>query len=288
MSGYTLKDEDRALLLPFYPGQRWPRSLRNWRVARVFMRRGSLGALLDALSSYIVALYSDGRDAIVGTLTDRRLGPWMGTVRAFVTEGSAELQVLPALAVPGPCSDPFEVDEHLRVISPPAGSSARKVDESTIVLDAHLAFGSGLHPTTRLCAQLIREIEVPASALDVGCGSGILTLVAARCRASVVAVDPDPYARAVCRYNLDANGLRAPVLASLPTRRFPFIIANLWPEALDRLADDMKRRLLPGGLLLASGAHDEDMTHLIPKLRPLEPLRVASSDGWGALLLKAP
>lgn len=299
MSGdYALKHENRQLLVPFCPGPSWPRALRDWRVAEVLMRRGSIRALLNALGEFLVALYSDGRDAIVGTLVDRRVGPWMDTLRAFAADGTAELRVLPALAVQGPVSAPFELDGALRVIT---ACAERNVDPSTIVLDAHLAFGSGVHPTTRLCAQLLGEIEGSGAVLDIGCGSGILTLLAARRRAvhakrgartpdrfSVVAVDPDPYARAVCRYNLDANGLRAPVIARLPRRRFGLLLANLWPDALMQLADDMKKLLLPGGYLLASGAHEEDMARLIPRLWPLQPTRVVASDGWGALLLQAP
>jgi SAM-dependent methyltransferase len=258
--------EAELLLLPYCAGPRWPRTLRGWRVARVRVQRGSLGALVDALGRHAVAFYSDGREGLVGTLADRRVGPWMDTLRAFAAHHGAELQLLPALDLQGPRSAPFE----------------------DIVLDAHLAFGSGLHPTTRLCADVMREIDVPRSALDVGCGSGILSLLAARCRASVVAVDVDPYARAVARHNLRANGLRARVMAALPRRCFPLIIANLWPDALVQLADDMKRRLAPGGLLLAAGAHDDDMAAMIPRLCPLRPLRVVSRDGWAALLLQAP
>jgi ribosomal protein L11 methylase PrmA len=283
--GYNLNDDARPLLIPFCPGRRWPRSLDGWRVAQLLSRPGLLGSLVDALSRYLVALHADGREAVVGTLADRRVGPWMDVLRSFVSHGHGELQVLPALAVQGPRPATLELDEQLCVIST---ATPRKVDESTILLDAHLAFGSGLHPTTRLCARVLREIDAQPAALDVGCGSGILTLVAARCRSSVVAVDRDPYARAVCRYNLDANDLRVRVLARLPNNRFPLLIANLWPDALDRLADVLKSRLLPGGLLVASGGHDEDMARIIPKLYPLRPLSVLSSDGWGALLLKAP
>jgi ribosomal protein L11 methyltransferase len=225
-----------------------------------------LEPLIDALGRQVVAFYSDGREALVGTLADRRVGPWMDVLRAFAANHAAELELLPALDVPGPRSSAFE----------------------NIVFDAHLAFGSGLHPTTRLCAQVLRELDVPSSALDVGCGSGLLTLVAARSGASVVAVDIDPYARAVCRHNLRGNALRATVMAGLPRKRFPLIIANLWPDALVQLADDMKSRLLAGGLLLASGAHDEDLAAMLPRLSPLHALRVVSSDGWGALLLQAP
>jgi ribosomal protein L11 methyltransferase len=227
---------------------------------------GSLGALVDALGKHAVAFYSDGREALVGALADRRVGAWMETLRAFAAQHGAELQVLPALDVQGPRSAPLD----------------------DVVLDAHLAFGSGMHPTTRLCADVMREIDVPGSALDVGCGSGILTLLAARRRACVVAVDVDPYARAVTRHNLRANGLRATVVAGLPRKRFPLIVANLWPDALVQLADDMKSRMLPSGLLLASGAHDDEMAAMIPRLYPLRPLRVASREGWGALLLQAP
>lgn len=77
-----------------------------------------------------------------------------------------------------------------------------------IVIDPGRAFGTGAHPTTRLCLELLQELET-GSALDVGCGSGVLAIAAARLGFDpVVAVDVDPAAVAATRRNADRNGVR--------------------------------------------------------------------------------
>jgi ribosomal protein L11 methyltransferase len=83
--------------------------------------------------------------------------------------------------------------------SPPAGAS-------TVVIDPGRAFGTGAHPTTRLCLELLAELPQRGSVLDVGCGSGVLSIAAVRLGfAPVVAVDVDPVAVEVARTNAAAN-----------------------------------------------------------------------------------
>jgi ribosomal protein L11 methyltransferase len=85
-------------------------------------------------------------------------------------------------------------------IPPPAG-------ETAVVVDPGRAFGTGAHPTTRACIELLSRIE-PASLLDAGCGSGVLAVAAAKLGfGPVVAVDSDPVAVEVARGTADANAV---------------------------------------------------------------------------------
>ena len=85
--------------------------------------------------------------------------------------------------------------------TPPVGAPA-------VVIDPGLAFGTGAHPTTRLCIELLAGLEQRGSLLDVGCGSGVLAIAAARLGfGPIVAVDDDPIAVEVAQTNAVANGV---------------------------------------------------------------------------------
>jgi ribosomal protein L11 methyltransferase len=128
-----------------------------------------------------------------------------------------------------------------------------------------MAFGTGLHPTTRLCLAALERLagdgELPAGSrvLDVGCGSGILGIAAARLGAShVLGIDTDPIAIEATTANASLNGLGAAVEArsgSLPSDAGPFdvVLANLIASLLVELGPALRAELRPGGALLASG-----------------------------------
>lgn len=133
--------------------------------------------------------------------------------------------------------------------------------EATVLLDPGMAFGTGLHPTTRGCLELLQEVNpMPLRALDVGCGSGVLALAALRLGAeSIVACDTDPGAVTATRDNAARNGLAERVdvaqgsLHEAPAERFELILANLVAAVLVELAPRLAAHLAPGGALLASG-----------------------------------
>ena len=127
-----------------------------------------------------------------------------------------------------------------------------------------MAFGTGLHPTTRLCLAALDDLADRgrldgARVLDVGCGSGILSIAAAKLgAASVLAVDTDPIAIEATIANAARNGLADRIAArpgSLPTGDGPFdvLLANLIASLLVQLATLLRDELRPGGTLLASG-----------------------------------
>jgi ribosomal protein L11 methyltransferase len=133
--------------------------------------------------------------------------------------------------------------------------------EVAITLDPGMAFGTGLHPTTRGCLELLQQVDPMRSpVLDVGCGSGILALAALRLGAEhAVGIDTDPLAIDAARANAERNGLGgrfdlvAGQLTETPDRRYPLAMANLVAALLATLAPRLAAHLAPEGILLASG-----------------------------------
>ena len=147
--------------------------------------------------------------------------------------------------------------------------------EVAITLDPGMAFGTGLHPTTRGCLHLLQEVSpMPAGVLDVGCGSGVLALAALRLGAErAVGVDTDPLAVAATRENAERNGLADRVTVNegtLPASaegRHELVLANLVAAVLIELAPRLAAHLAPGGVLLASGIIEPRATEVIAALR---------------------
>ncbi len=125
-----------------------------------------------------------------------------------------------------------------------------------VVIDPGRAFGTGAHPTTRLCLELLQEIE-PASLLDLGCGSGVLAIAAARLGfAPVTAIDNDPEAIAASFTNAAVNGIAldarlADVLAAtLPPAKV--VVCNIGLKELEELAPELRCETLVASGYLAT------------------------------------
>ena len=138
-------------------------------------------------------------------------------------------------------------------------------DEVALRLDPGMAFGTGLHPTTRGCLTLLQEISpMPPVVLDIGSGSGILALAALRLGAErAVCYDTDPLAVEATLANAAANDLADRVIAqlgSLPPKPLgepcPLVLANLVAAVLIDLAEPLAAHTAPEGTLLASGIID--------------------------------
>ncbi len=147
------------------------------------------------------------------------------------------------------------------VIVPSWADELLAEDEVAITLDPGMAFGTGLHPTTRGCLALLQAVDpMPARVLDVGCGSGILALAALRLGAErAIGVDTDPLAVEATRANAERNGLGDRIEASvgaLPSiagDRYELVLANLVAAVLVDIAARLAAHLEPDGTLLASG-----------------------------------
>jgi ribosomal protein L11 methyltransferase len=155
-------------------------------------------------------------------------------------------------------------------------------DSLAVVIDPGRAFGTGAHPTTRLCVELL--LELPRSSLvDIGCGSGVLAVAAARLGFSPVhALDADPLALEATRMNAAANGVR--LEASLldaeadPLPRAEAAVANIALEQVERIA-----RRVASSRLVASG-YPVGRQVRVPGWRLA---RRKECDGWAAKLLEA-
>jgi ribosomal protein L11 methyltransferase len=147
------------------------------------------------------------------------------------------------------------------VIVPSWAEEDLRRGEVAITMDPGMAFGTGLHPTTRACLEMLQAVEpMPDRVLDVGCGSGILALAALQLGAGrAVGIDSDPLAIAASRENAERNGVadrfiaREGTLPPTAAERFPLVLANLVAAVLVELAARLATHLAPGGTLLASG-----------------------------------
>jgi ribosomal protein L11 methyltransferase len=193
------------------------------------------------------AKVSDVRDAL-GHLQAFGLGP-IGELTARLVDDKDWLESWKAEFVP------------IRIgafVVRPTWSEAVADGAVEIVLDPGMAFGTGLHPTTQQCLEALSTLPLAGkSVLDVGTGSGILAIAAAKRGASpVVAVDTDTLAVDAARENAVRNGVAIPVgegsAADVPGR-FEVVIANIVSPVLQRIAPHLAARLSGGGTLLVAG-----------------------------------
>jgi ribosomal protein L11 methyltransferase len=185
------------------------------------------------------------------------------------------------------------------VVRPPWEDYQPAGDEVVLTIYPGMAFGTGRHPSTWLCLQALEEagqawsLHPAPQVLDVGTGTGILGLAAARLGARVLAIDVDPEALAAARQNISLNELQDQVRADdIPLaairQQFDLILANLTAPDLQSLAESLSGRLRPGGCLIISGFLLHDLPQLQDRFLSLSLTlhRVHQKDDWVALVLK--
>lgn len=151
--------------------------------------------------------------------------------------------------------DPIAIGRRIWVV--PSWHVAPDPDALVLELDPGLAFGTGTHPTTRLCMEwLEHSVAAGESVLDYGCGSGILSILAKKCEAGqVVGIDIDPQAVESARENSARN--RVDVDYALPddcpARQFDVVVANILSNPLKLMASMLSSKVRPGGRLALSG-----------------------------------
>lgn len=143
-----------------------------------------------------------------------------------------------------------------------------KPRDIVIHIDPGMAFGTGTHPTTFMCLELIETfITQNSSLLDVGCGSGILMIAAAKLGATTMTgIDTDPVAVQITEENLEKNGISADSVSVLttpldktPENQYKLITANIIAQVIVQILPDIARRLSPDGCAILSGIIDERM-----------------------------
>jgi len=182
------------------------------------------------------------------------------------------------------------------VVCPTWRSYRPRKGDAVIRLDPGMAFGTGQHPTTLMCLRALEEFLRPGmDVLDLGTGSGILALAAARLGAiSVLALDVDPQAVAVARENVRLNGLGAVVqveegsLDEALRAAFHLVMANISATIIVEMAPALAEVLRPGGALIAAGFSAESAERVSGALaRTGLVVERALADGdWRALIAR--
>jgi ribosomal protein L11 methyltransferase len=179
--------------------------------------------------------------------------------------------------------DPIRISERLWIV--PSWHVAPDPAAINLELDPGLAFGTGSHPTTRLCLEwLEREIHAGDSLLDYGCGSGILGIAALKLGAGeVLGVDIDNSALSAAADNASRNQVALRLAhsgAALPAT-FDCVVANILTNPLMLLAPLLAARLKPSGRLALSGVLESQAAQVIDAYAPFLTLRIgASHEGW--------
>ena len=231
-----------------------------------------LGARIDPTRPSIVRAYVPARDPAAAERAAAEAGEALGHLQAFGLRPIGELttRIVHEADWAEAWKAHFPVMRIGRriVIKPTWRDHTALPDDVILDLDPGMAFGTGLHPTTRLCLVGLEDVAARgllagARVLDVGCGSGILSIAAARLGAvSVTGIDTDPIAIEATIANAARNDLAGRIVArggSLPSGNAPHdvVLANLIASVLIVLARQLRDELRPGGTLLASGIFED-------------------------------
>lgn len=170
-------------------------------------------------------------------------------------------------------------------------------DDLVMELDPGMAFGTGLHPTTRLTLEALQDRVRPGMrVLDLGCGSGILAMAAAMLGARVEALDISEVAVEVARRNVEGNGLQDRVhiwrgsIDAVAGRTYDLILANIIARVLIELSPALSAALNPGAELLASGIIEERVDDVRASFQRAQlRLEHQESEGdWWLLVARSP
>jgi ribosomal protein L11 methyltransferase len=187
--------------------------------------------------------------------------------------------------------EPIHIGKNIWVV--PSWHDAPDPSALVLELDPGLAFGTGSHPTTRLCMEWLEAHPAPGkTVLDYGCGSGILAMVAKKLGAGeVTGVDIDPQAIESARANAVRN--QCDIAYYLPDdfaasnragEKFDIVVANILSSPLKLMAPMLSGRVAPGGSLILSGVLERQAEEVAAAYAPFIRLGVwAEQDGWVAL-----
>lgn len=164
--------------------------------------------------------------------------------------------------------------------------------EVIVFMDPGMAFGTGMHETTQLMIKLLSSYVKPGDfVLDIGCGSGILSICAAKLGAArCFACDLDSVAVKVAKKNIHENGVDdivscgvSDLLSAVPKdETYSIVCANIVADIILRMAPDVSRYMRDGGLLLISGILEEKAKDVTDVLRShgFEPVCLINENGW--------
>ena len=174
-------------------------------------------------------------------------------------------------------------------VRPPWEEAAVRPGVTEIVIDPGQAFGTGTHPTTALCLELMLELKPQGSFADLGCGSGVLAIAAAKLGFEpITAVDAERESVRASQMNANVNGVRIDRiergdLRNAPAPKADVVAANLMRPLLLRVAELWEGD--PPPTLILSGLLDHEADEVAAAFAPLTERKRLSSLGWSALLL---
>lgn len=186
-----------------------------------------------------------------------------------------------------------------RIVIKPTWEKYEKKDENEIIieLDPGMAFGTGTHETTVMCIKALEKYVKPGmSVFDIGCGSGILSIVSAKLGASkVIAVDRDEVAVGVAKENVNINEVEDRVFVNLGDLlkdiddKADVIVANIIADVIIRLIDDMDKYMNSGSVAILSGIIKDREEGVKRKLedRNFEIIETMEMGEWVAIIAKA-
>jgi ribosomal protein L11 methyltransferase len=232
--------------------------------------------------SRVVALFEPGAD-IAALLAQASQAIGLAGVPDWVVEEVAEQNWVQLTQSQ---FDPIRVSERLWIV--PSWHDSPDPDAVNLILDPGMAFGTGSHPTTRLCLEwLERNVASGCTVLDYGCGSGILAIAAARLGAARVAgVDIDPQAVVAAQANAERNGVTALFADSTQpvAGEYDLVVANILSNPLRVLAPAICAHVRSGGRLALSGILREQADEIIAIYAQWLPMQVADvREDWVCL-----
>ena len=188
---------------------------------------------------------------------------------------------------------PQKISDRL-VVKPTWKAYTPAADEIILEIDPGMAFGTGTHPTTCLCLELIEKYLKPHDTfLDIGTGSGILMIAAAKLGASkLTGIDTDPMAVEVARSNLALNdipGDRYSVETGHLTRgintKFQIVVSNILSEVILRLLDDLEPVLAEKGMFIFSGITRQNLKEVLDKIetKGFQAIQTCNREEWAAV-----
>jgi ribosomal protein L11 methyltransferase len=173
---------------------------------------------------------------------------------------------------------------------PPAASR----DAIVVVIDPSTGFGTGHHATTRLCLELLQEVEVQGKrVIDVGTGSGVLAIASWKLGArEVVAIDHDPDALQNARDNMQRNGVQVDLveadLSAVAVAPAEIVLANLTSAALQRFAGALGALVAPAGVMIVSGFSPDDLDDVARALTGSVAMRLQDGEWAAAMVTMVP
>jgi ribosomal protein L11 methyltransferase len=190
---------------------------------------------------------------------------------------------------------PQKIGENF-VVRPSWEEYAPSEGDRVILIDPGMAFGTGLHATTRLCLRAMETLVKPGDTIaDVGTGSGILAIGAILLGAKEVkATDNDPLAVKIAIENTQLNQLESKISVEVsevpPTGLFEITVANILPDVILGMADELVSSVKPGGYLVVSGIIDRRAEDVRQGLlsRGLTNLTTTTEAEWVAIVGQLP